>query len=160
MYHFPITVLMIGNRSAGIGDIVPNDKIIFLCTITEEQDPVCNTLELDNLSVEVRFTTSKPKLDFKCKKLGKQLKGSLLGQLLATESPLKVQKNRFYFTLKALFVLNFCSSISVMYKNSLIRKIRLISKFSIHILLKSQDKELIVFRIKKFLKFSSLAQCH
>ena len=29
MYHFPITVLMIGNRSAGIGDIVPNDKIIF-----------------------------------------------------------------------------------------------------------------------------------
>ena len=33
-------------------------------------------------------------------------KGTLEGliQLLATESPLKVMKNAFYFTLKALFV--------------------------------------------------------
>ena len=34
------------------------------------------------------------------------LKGALSGlrQFLATESPLKVMKNAFYFTLKALFV--------------------------------------------------------
>ena len=36
------------------------------------------------------------------------LKGALSGlrQLLATESPLKMMKNAFYFTSKALFVLN------------------------------------------------------
>ena len=35
------------------------------------------------------------------------LKGALSGlrQFLATESPLKMMKNAFYFTLKALFVL-------------------------------------------------------
>ena len=35
------------------------------------------------------------------------LKGALLSlrQFLATESPLKMMKNTFYFTLKALFVL-------------------------------------------------------
>ena len=35
------------------------------------------------------------------------LKGALSGlrQLLATECPLKIMKNAFYFTLKALFVL-------------------------------------------------------
>ena len=35
------------------------------------------------------------------------LKGKLpcLTQFLATESPLKIMKNSFYFTLKALFVL-------------------------------------------------------
>ena len=43
-------------------------------------------------------------------------KGALSGlrQLLATESPLKMMKNAFYFTLKALFVLKifkFLSSI-------------------------------------------------
>ena len=34
-------------------------------------------------------------------------KGTLSGlrQVLATESPLKIKKNTFYFTLKALFVL-------------------------------------------------------
>ena len=36
------------------------------------------------------------------------IKGALLGlkQFLATESPLKMMKNAFYFTLIALFVLN------------------------------------------------------
>ena len=37
----------------------------------------------------------------------KELKGALSGlrQFLATESPLKMMKNAFYFTSKALFVL-------------------------------------------------------
>ena len=37
------------------------------------------------------------------------VKGALSGlrQLLATESPLKMMKNAFYFTLKALFVLGY-----------------------------------------------------
>ena len=55
------------------------------------------------------------------------LKGALssLGQFLAIESPLKMMKNAFYFTLKTLFVslsrnLNFCLKILVMYKNGLI----------------------------------------
>ena len=36
-----------------------------------------------------------------------KVKGALTGlrQFLATESPLKMMKNTFYFTLKALFVL-------------------------------------------------------
>ena len=36
-----------------------------------------------------------------------ELKGALTGlsQILATESPLKMMKNAFYFTPKALFVL-------------------------------------------------------
>ena len=41
------------------------------------------------------------------KKLGQNLKGALSGlrQILATESPLKMMKNDFYFTLKAHFIL-------------------------------------------------------
>ena len=41
------------------------------------------------------------------KKMRSCLKGTLsgLGQYLTNESPLKVMKNAFYFTLKALFVL-------------------------------------------------------
>ena len=65
-----------------------------------------------------------------------------LRQFLVTESLLKMRKNAFYFVLKALFVLRifeFLSWILVMYKNGLIRRIRLISKFmkqtiGIHIL--------------------------
>ena len=43
-----------------------------------------------------------------------------------------MMKNGFYFTLKALFVLNlfkFCLDFLAIYKRGLIRKIRLISKF-------------------------------
>ena len=41
-------------------------------------------------------------------------KGTLEGliQLLATESPLKVMKNAFYFTLKALFVVKLFTFLS------------------------------------------------
>ena len=52
--------------------------------------------------------------------------------ILFKESPSKIMKNTFYFILKALFVLkvlNFLSCFFTMYKNSLIRNIRLISKF-------------------------------
>ena len=50
---------------------------------------------------------------------------------MATESPLKLMKNAFYFTLKAVFVLKIFKFLSVWvtFKNDLIRKIRLISKF-------------------------------
>ena len=51
--------------------------------------------------------------------------------IFANESPLKMIKNTFYFSLKApLFskYLSFCLYILVMYKNGLFRKIRLISK--------------------------------
>ena len=62
------------------------------------------------------------------------IKGALSGQrqLLATESPLKMMKNAFYFTSKALFVLkilSFCLDFLVMYQNGLIKEIRLISNF-------------------------------
>ena len=42
------------------------------------------------------------------------LKGAPLGlrKLSATESPLKMMKNAFYFTLKALFVLKLCKLLS------------------------------------------------
>ena len=53
-------------------------------------------------------------------------------KFLATESPLKIKKNAFYFTLKALFVLKilkFLSWLLVLQKNGLIRKMRLTSKF-------------------------------
>ena len=41
------------------------------------------------------------------KSAGKNFKGALSGlrQFLPTESPLKIMKNPFYFTLKAYFVL-------------------------------------------------------
>ena len=62
------------------------------------------------------------------------IKGALssLRPFLETETPLKMIKNAFYFTLKALLVLmifKFWLEFSVMSKNGLIRKIRLISKF-------------------------------
>ena len=59
-------------------------------------------------------------------------KGALSGlrRFLATESPLKMIKNTFYFTSKALSFaryLSFCLDFLVMYRNGLIEKIRLIS---------------------------------
>ena len=85
------------------------------------------------------------------------LKGALLGlrQFLATERSLKMMGDAFYFTLK---VLAFCTNFLVMQKSSLIRKIKLISKFmmsqpgqqtiAIHILpkyFKSKGNETIKF---------------
>ena len=62
------------------------------------------------------------------------LKGALSAQIqfLATENPLKMMKNAFYFTLKALFVLKvfkFLFRLSGHAENTLIREITLISKF-------------------------------
>ena len=60
-------------------------------------------------------------------------KGTVSGlrHFLGTESPLKMMRNSFYFTLKARFLLklSFCLDFLVLYKNGLIQKIRLISKF-------------------------------
>ena len=61
-------------------------------------------------------------------------KGVLSGlkQFLAIENPSKMIKNTFYFILKTLFLspmyLSFCNEFLFMQKNSLIRKLRLISK--------------------------------
>ena len=52
---------------------------------------------------------------------------------MATGSPLKMMKNVFYFTLEAPFVLKiskFCLDFLVMQKNGLIRKARLILRFT------------------------------
>ena len=70
----------------------------------------------------------------RCKNLVATLKGIVLRliQFLATESPLKMMKNAFYFTSKAPFVLkifNFLSWLLVMLQSGFIGKIRLISKF-------------------------------
>ena len=60
----------------------------------------------------------------------KIFKGALSGlkKFLANEIHLKMMKNTFYFTLESLFVLKIFNFL-VMYKSSLIRKIRFISKF-------------------------------
>ena len=42
---------------------------------------------------------------------------TLLRQFLATESPLKMMKDAFYFNLKALFVLKICTSLSCFFVN-------------------------------------------
>ena len=49
-------------------------------------------------------------------KMMSKVKGALSGlrQLLATESPLKMMKNTFYFTLKALFVLKIFKFLSLL----------------------------------------------
>ena len=55
-----------------------------------------------------------------------------LRTLLATESPLKMMKNAFYFTLKAPFVLKIFKFLSVLFdyvEKRLDRKIRFIAKF-------------------------------
>ena len=56
------------------------------------------------------------------------LKGALSGvrQFLTTERPLKLMKNVFYFTSKALSVLkilSFCLDFLVVYQNGLIKKV-------------------------------------
>ena len=61
-------------------------------------------------------------------------KGAPLGlrQFLGTESPLKMMKNAFYFTSKALFVLKIFEFLSELFghvSNGFIKKIRLISNF-------------------------------
>ena len=61
-------------------------------------------------------------------------KGPLSGlrQFLAIESPLKMMKNAFYFTSKALLVLKIfksCLDLLVMYRNGLIKKMKIISNF-------------------------------
>ena len=60
-------------------------------------------------------------------------KGALSGQRqFKNESSLKMMKNAFYFTVKALFVLKifkFVFDFLVMYKSGLIGKMRLILKF-------------------------------
>ena len=47
-------------------------------------------------------------------RVAERLKGALLGlnQILAAESPLKMMKNAFYFTSKALSVLKMCKFLS------------------------------------------------
>ena len=62
------------------------------------------------------------------------VRGALSGlkQFLATESPLKMMKNAFYFTFQLFSFsryLSFYLDFLVMYKNGLIRKIRLILRF-------------------------------
>ena len=55
-----------------------------------------------------------------------------LRQFLATEGSLKMMKKAFYFTSKfllSLSYLSFCLNYLVMYRNGLIKKIRLISNF-------------------------------
>ena len=64
-----------------------------------------------------------------------------LRQLLASESPVKLKKNAFHFTLKVLFVLKtfkFLSRLFGCVENDLIRKIRLTSKFMFHNLVNKQ----------------------
>ena len=71
-----------------------------------------------------------------------------LKQFLANESPLKMIKNAYYFTLKALFVLEiftFLSSLFGHVKNALIRKTKIIWT-------KSQNKNLIILRTKRAFK--------
>ena len=54
-----------------------------------------------------------------------------LRRILPTESPLKMMKNAFYFTLKALFVreiFEFFLDVAFMLENGWIRETRLISK--------------------------------
>ena len=63
-----------------------------------------------------------------------KFKGALsyLRQFLATESPLKMMKNAFYFTLKVPLVLKLIIILFWLYshvKNGLIKKLRLISKW-------------------------------
>ena len=70
-----------------------------------------------------------------------------LRQFLTTESPLKMMKNVFYFTIKALFVLKISKVLSWRFghteKNNLSRKISLISKF----MTSQQGKETILIHI-------------
>ena len=62
------------------------------------------------------------------KTFSRRFKAAVLGlrQSLATDSPFKIMKNAFHFTLKALFILkmiNFCPDFFVMQENGLIRNV-------------------------------------
>ena len=61
----------------------------------------------DHLALSDHFGKTKQKILQKCKQIKNHLKGasSYLRKFLATESYLKMMKNAFYFTLKALFAL-------------------------------------------------------
>ena len=89
-----------------------------------------------------------------------------LRYFLATESPLKMMKNVFCFTSKALFVLmKFLSWLFFMYQNGLIKKIRFISNFMtsqfgwqtivIHIL-----HDISKIKGNQTMKFSQLIECN
>ena len=43
------------------------------------------------------------------------VKGTLLGLRFATENPLKMRKNAFYFTLKSLFILKISEFLSLLF---------------------------------------------
>ena len=93
-------------------------------------------------------------------------KGALSSQTIFDNWKLfKNDKKYFYFSSIALFVLNFCLDFLVLYKNGLISKIRLISKFmtsnygqqtiAIHILFNiSSNKD------NQTMKFGQLVACN
>ena len=60
---------------------------------------------------------SEPCQTSRMERFAKIIKGALSGlrKILATESRLKTMKNAFYFTLKALFVLNIFKFLSLFY---------------------------------------------
>ena len=60
------------------------------------------------------------KSDILSEDTGHRLKGALSGliQVLATESPLKMMKNAFYFTFKTLFVLKIFKSLSSFFNHA------------------------------------------
>ena len=71
---------------------------------------------------------------YKTKSKKRLVTGALSDQrkFLAADNPLKKMKNAFYFTLKALSFLRYLNvffDFFVMWKNSSMRKITLISKF-------------------------------
>ena len=86
-------------------------------------------------------------------------------QFLATENPLKIMKNAFYFTLKAIFVFNFCLDFLVIYKNGLIKKISFILK----VMMSQLGKKTISIHIlpnisrtkgNQTIKFGQLRKCN
>ena len=85
---------------------------------------------------------------------------------MATESTLKLMKNAFYFTLKALFVLKifrFFLDFLVMYRNGLIKMIKLISNFFTAWLTNYRNTHIAnISRSKgnQTMKFGLLIQCN
>ena len=82
---------------------------------------------------------------------------------MATESPLKLIKNAFYFTLKALFVLKIFKFLSWLFghvEKGMIKKIRLISKFgtqtiSTYILINiSRSKENQIMKLGQLIEYN------
>ena len=80
----------------------------------------------------MRFLKCNFKMGLRCNDIFVKSTFSGLRQILATEALLKMIKNAFYFTSKALSFsryLNFCLDFLVTQQNGLIRKISLISNF-------------------------------